>query len=51
MNQHSTPAEREPSPTTFDEYVRYEDDDATVICDRTNPAAWIRSSVLEPCRR
>ena len=41
-----TGAERE-----FDEYVQYEDGEGTVICDRRNPSAWIRSSVLRPCRR
>ncbi|WP_265110368.1 DUF7331 family protein [Halosolutus halophilus] len=35
----------------FDQYVSYEDDGGTVICDRSNPAAWIRSTELVPCRR
>ncbi|WP_195893059.1 DUF7331 family protein [Halopiger djelfimassiliensis] len=35
----------------FDQYVRYADGDGTIICDRTNPTAWIRSTELWPCRR
>ncbi|MFC4544243.1 hypothetical protein ACFO5R_20145 [Halosolutus amylolyticus] len=35
----------------FDQYVTYEDDDGTVVCDRSNPAAWIRATELVPCRR
>ena len=35
----------------FDQYVSYADGDGTVICDRRNPSAWIRSTALRPCRR
>ena len=35
----------------FDQYVSYADGDGTVICDRRNPAAWIRSTTVRSCRR
>lgn len=28
----------------YDQYTAYEDDGALVVCDRTNPRAWIRSA-------
>lgn len=37
--------------TQFNQYVSYEDDGATVICDRSNAAAWIRSADIRPCKR
>ncbi|MFB6236261.1 MAG: hypothetical protein ABEH81_14870 [Halopenitus sp.] len=33
----------EPAEDQYDQYTGYEDDGALVICDRTNPRAWIRS--------
>lgn len=41
----------EPTVPKFDEYVSYDDDGATVICDRRNAAAWIRSTAVQPCCR
>lgn len=34
--------------TDLEDFVAYEDDDALVICERSNPNAWIRSTVTEP---
>ncbi|MDQ2049896.1 hypothetical protein RBH26_05310 [Natronolimnohabitans sp. A-GB9] len=55
MRSHTDPeTETDQSVATeheFDQYVRYEADEGTVICDRRNPSAWIRSTVLRPCRR
>lgn len=34
----------EPSTDRYDQYTAYEDDGALVVCDRTNPRAWIRSA-------
>ena len=35
----------------FDRYVSYPDGDGTVVCDRRNPSAWIRSTAVRQCRR
>jgi hypothetical protein len=37
------PAERES--TDLDEFTGYEDGESYVVCDRTNPKAWIRSDL------
>lgn len=34
--------------TDLEDFVAYEDDDALVICERSNPNAWIRSTVTMP---
>lgn len=39
-----TPTKRAQS----DDLVAYEDDGALILCDRTNPNAWIRSTVTVP---
>ncbi|WP_323191467.1 hypothetical protein [Halostella sp. PRR32] len=31
----------------LEQYVSYSDGDDTVICDRENPSAWIKSDVLD----
>lgn len=36
----------EPEVADLEDVTCYEDDDATVICDRTNPKAWIRSDAV-----
>lgn len=33
----------EPEVTDLDEFAGYEDGESYVVCDRTNPKAWIRS--------
>jgi len=33
----------DPDPIDLDDYAAYEDGAALVICDRTNPNAWIRA--------
>lgn len=38
-------------PVDLDGVASYEDGDATVICDRQAPAAWVRSTVTVPVRR
>lgn len=43
----------DPDPVALDDYAAYEDGAALVICDRTNPAAWIRvetaaTTMLDP---
>ncbi|WP_226005362.1 DUF7331 family protein [Natrinema salinisoli] len=40
-----------PDDGAFDQYVSYAASDGTVICDRENPAAWIRSTDVRPCLR
>ncbi|SEW21846.1 DUF7331 family protein [Natrinema salifodinae] len=35
----------------FERYVSYADGDGTIICDRRNPSAWLRSTAVRPCRR
>lgn len=35
----------------FDDYVTYADGDGTVIADRRNPSAWVRSTDARPCVR
>lgn len=32
--------------TDYDRYAQYEDGDATVVCDRMDPNAWIKSTVV-----
>lgn len=34
----------DPEPIDLDDYTAYEDGAALVICDRTNPRAWIRTA-------
>ena len=34
-----------------DNVVHYEDGDATVMCDRMNPSAWIRIGQTSPIER
>lgn len=38
-------------PIDLDGVASYEDGDATVICDRQAPAAWVRSTVTVPVHR
>ncbi len=33
-----------PDPIDLDDYAAYEDGTSMVICDRTNPTAWIRAA-------
>ncbi|WP_299332486.1 DUF7331 family protein [Haloplanus sp.] len=33
----------DPEPIDFDRYAAYEDGVALVVCDRTNPTAWMRA--------
>lgn len=35
----------------FDRYTRYEDDGALVVCDRKNPAAWLKAADTVAVRR
>jgi hypothetical protein len=35
----------------YDRYASYEDGDATVICDRKNPNAWLKSTAATELRR
>lgn len=46
-----TRLERHDGPSTdrtdFDRYTSYDDEGSLVICDRTNPSAWIRSDETE----
>ncbi len=53
MENVPEPRERatEPIATDADRYVSYDDGDATVICDRRDATAWIRSSVVVPLER
>lgn len=32
----------------LEDFVAYEDDDALIVCERSNPNAWIRSTVTMP---
>lgn len=34
----------DPEPIDYDRYAAYEGGSALVICDRKNPAAWIRAA-------
>lgn len=46
------PAHRtDPDEPALDRYVSYDDPDATVICDRSNAAAWIRSTDVRAIER
>lgn len=36
----------EPEYVDFDRFTSYEDGDATVVCDRKNPNAWLRSDAV-----
>lgn len=49
--QHHPQLETDRQPVDFDRYVSYDDDGATVLCDRRNAAAWIRSSAVVSCDR
>ncbi|NHN48365.1 hypothetical protein G9464_12275 [Halostella sp. JP-L12] len=40
-----------PDRPDLDQYVSYSDDGDTVICDRENPSAWVRSDDLRPVER
>jgi hypothetical protein len=40
-----------PTLPDFEQYVSYEDEDGTLICDSKNPSAWIRSDAVTPIRR
>ena len=40
-----------PDRPELDQYVSYPDDGDTVICDRENPSAWIRSDELRSIER
>ncbi|WP_306056631.1 DUF7331 family protein [Natronococcus wangiae] len=51
QNSHQETVRDEPAVPEFDAYVSYDDDGATVICDRRNAAAWIRSTAVRPCCR
>lgn len=48
----SSPGEPDPDPaeehTQTAELVAYEDGDALIVCEKTNPNAWIRSTVTMP---
>ncbi|WP_290811069.1 hypothetical protein [Halovivax sp.] len=46
-----TDADPESLARRFDEFVEYADGDATVICDRSNASAWIRSTAVRQVRR
>ncbi|QLG50860.1 DUF7331 family protein [Natrinema halophilum] len=35
----------------IDQYVSYADGDGTIVTDRRNPSAWIRSTDVRPCIR
>lgn len=37
--------------TEYEQFASYEDGDATVICDRKQPQAWIRSDAVVEVRR
>lgn len=41
----------EPAELDLDRYVSYDESGTTIICDRQNAAAWIRSSVTVPLER
>lgn len=42
-----TPAEQSESPPAFDDVVTYETDSHVILCDRSNPAAWIAVDVAD----
>ncbi|WP_175480217.1 DUF7331 family protein [Natrinema salaciae] len=35
----------------IEQYVSYADGDGTIIADRRNPSAWVRSTDVRPCVR
>lgn len=49
-NRHRDPG-RDAADRYFDDTVSYEDESGTVVCDRYNPTAWIRSTKTRPCTR
>lgn len=52
MRNAPVPTQRaETTNRELDRLVSYDDGDGTVVCDRTNPAAWIRSTALRPVER
>lgn len=51
MDTSQTHSDAAPLAPRFDEYVEYTDGDETVICDRSNASAWIRSTTVRPVRR
>jgi len=53
MTESITQSTDRPTPDRpdLDQYVSYPDDCDTVICDRQNPNAWIRSDELRPIER
>lgn len=53
QEQHQTVerAETKQKEPVVDRLVSYEVDDATVICDRMNPGAWIKSEVVAELER
>lgn len=40
-----------PEQHDFDRFASYQDGDAHVICDRTNPKAWIKSDTVTAAGR
>lgn len=38
------------SESQIEDLVSYEEDGALVVCDRSNPRAWIKSDDVEPLR-
>lgn len=53
MTEHvfDTESEIETPPDRLDEYTSYEDDGSLVVCDRSDPNAWVRSDVTAECER
>lgn len=48
MPDHTTATEADAerrAEIDYDRFASYEDGDSTVICDRTEPAAWLKSDV------
>lgn len=51
QQEHGLLAEQAPPAIDLEHVASYKDGDATVICDRQEPTAWIRSTVTVPMRR
>ena len=43
-------AQTEPDHNDLTEYASYDEGDSLVVCDRTNPSAWIKSDVSTSVR-
>lgn len=51
QSSHRQTHDGSPVDVDVDRYVDYEDGNATVVCDRREPTAWLRSTVTESVER